>query len=280
MASCGVRVTSTLLLTQPLGAETSVLGAVLSMLTGSLVALVVLPALSETDAEAVCPSPSVDRTESAGLSPARPERASSADQVCVTVELYQPFALALAVGAALRVGFVLSTLMPVTEVLALLPALSVAVPSTFWFAPSRRCCGPVTVSMPDRPSLPSKETVTSSEYQPAAFASRSGAPVMVGAVLSRFTVAVPVMLLPALSVAVPVTCCASPSVLTVFGAVQSLRPDRAVWSAQEKLTDTSLLFQPCAFCSGDWLGVMLGEDRSTLTVKLFASSLLPALSTE
>ena len=92
-----------------------------------------------------------------------------------------------------------------TVVLALLPALSVAVPSTVWSAPSPRCCGPVTVSMPDRPSSPSKETVTSSEYQPAALAARSGAPVMVGAVLSRLTVAVPVTLLPALSVAVPVT---------------------------------------------------------------------------
>src|SRR6476661_5395643 len=121
-ASCGVRVTSTLLLTQPLGAETSVLGAVLSILTGSLVALVVLPALSETEAEAVCPSPSVDRIESAGLSPARPERASSADQVCVTSVLYQPAALGPVVGAALRFGGVLSTLIPVTAVVAALPA--------------------------------------------------------------------------------------------------------------------------------------------------------------
>src|SRR6478736_5961284 len=114
-ASCGVRVTSTLRLTQPLGAETSVLGAVLSILTGSLVALVVLPALSETEAVAVCPSPSVDRIESAGLSPARPERASSADQVCVTSVLYQPFAFGPVVGAALRLGAVLSTLMPPTD---------------------------------------------------------------------------------------------------------------------------------------------------------------------
>ena len=62
--------------------------------------------------------------------------------------------------------------------------------------------------------------------------------------------------------------------------MQSLRPDRAVWSAQAKLTATSVLFQPLAFCSGDWLGVMLGEDRSTLTVKVLAASLLPALSTD
>src|SRR3954447_26958473 len=134
--------------------------------------------------------------------------------------------------------------------------------------------------MPERASSPSKETVTSSEYQPVAFAARSGLPVIVGAALSMLTVAVPVTLLPALSVAVPVTFCAFPSVVIVFGTVQSFRPDNVVWSVQEKLTATSVLFQPCAFCSGDWLGVMLGEERSTLTVKVFAASLLPALSTE
>src|SRR3954471_15841172 len=113
--------------------------------------------------------------------------------------------------------------------------------------------------MPDRSSLPSNETVTSSEYQPAPFAARSGAPVMAGAVLSMLTVAVPLTRLPALSVAVPVTSCALPSVVTVCGAVHSMRPDRVVWSAQEKLTATSVLFQPWAFWSGVWLGVMLGE---------------------
>src|SRR3954452_5928192 len=280
MASCGVRVTSTLLLTQPLGAETSVLGAVLSILTGTLVALVVFPALSETDAEAVWPSPSVDRTESTGLSPEGRDRGSSADQVCVTSVLYQPFLFGLVVAAALRFGAVLSMLMPLTAALALLPALSTAVPSTVWLAPWPRCWGPVTVSMPDRSSVPLKDTVTSSEYQPAALAARSGAPVMAGAVLSMLTVAVPLTLLPALSVAVPVTFWALPSVVTVWGSVQSFRPDRFAWSTHEKLTATSVLFQPLAFWSGDWLGVTLGEERSTLTVKAWASSLLPALSTD
>src|SRR5690348_14330943 len=90
-ASCALSSTSTPLLTQPLGAETLVAGAVLSILTGSLVALVVLPALSLTVAETVCPSPSPLITASAGLSPASPESASSADQVSVTSVLYQPF---------------------------------------------------------------------------------------------------------------------------------------------------------------------------------------------
>src|SRR3954453_13665443 len=135
MASCGVRVTSTLLLTQPAGADTSVLGAVLSILTGSLVAVVAFPALSDTEAETVCPVPSVDRTESWGLSPSSPDSASSADHTSVTSSLYQPLALGLPVGAALRFGAVLSTSMPVTVVAAELPALSVAVPPTLWSAP-------------------------------------------------------------------------------------------------------------------------------------------------
>src|SRR3712207_525658 len=106
--------TSTLLFTQPLGAETSVLGAVLSILTGSLAALVVLPALSVTEADTVWPSPSFARTASAGLAPARPDRASSASHTCVTLVLYQPLPLGLVVGAALRFGAVLSTLRPDT----------------------------------------------------------------------------------------------------------------------------------------------------------------------
>ena len=44
--------------------------------------------------------------------------------------------------------------------------------------------------MPDRPSSAVKETVTSSSYQPAPLGARSGAPVIVGAVLSMLTVAV------------------------------------------------------------------------------------------
>ena len=59
----------------------------------------------------------------------------------MTSVLYQPFAFGAVVGAALRFGAVLSMLMPLTVVLALLPALSTAVPSTDWSAPSARCCG-------------------------------------------------------------------------------------------------------------------------------------------
>src|SRR3954452_9538913 len=98
---------------------------------------------------------------------------------------------------------------------------------------------------------------------------------MVGGVLSMFTVAVALALLPALSLAVPVTDCASPSVVTVCGSSQLFRPDSAAWSTQEKETATSVLFHPCAFCDGAWLAVMLGEERSISTVTVCACSLFP-----
>ena len=94
-------------------------------------------------------------------------------------------------------------MIPLTVVVAALPAASVAVPVALWLAPSLRTCGPLTLSMPDRGSVPVKETVTSSLYQSAPLGARSAAPVIDGAVLSRFTVAVPDAVLPALSVAVP-----------------------------------------------------------------------------
>src|SRR6478609_1306617 len=279
-ASCGVSVTSTPEFTQPPGAETSVVGAVLSILTGALVELVTLPALSATVAETVCPTPSVVISAFAGTGPARPDRVSSAAQTWVTLVLYQPLTFGKLVGAALRFGAVLSTLIPLTVALAALPALSVAVPVTLWPSPSTRCCGPVMASMPESSSEPVKETVTSSLYQPAELAERSGAPVMPGAVLSMLTVAVALVVFPALSVAVPTTFWAKPSVVTVEGAEQVLRPERSAWSAHAKLTLTSVLFQPWAFWAGAWLGVMLGEDRSTRTVNDWAVSVLPALSTD
>jgi hypothetical protein len=59
-----------------------------------------------------------------------PDRASEAVQWIVTSPLYQPSAFGAAVAAPLSVGAVLSMLMPPTLVLALLSALSVAVPET------------------------------------------------------------------------------------------------------------------------------------------------------
>src|SRR5207247_1534292 len=98
--SLASRVTVTSLLFQFAGAVALVVGAVLSILTaGLLVLLVVLPALSATEVLAVRPVPSLLMVLSAGVLPARPDRASEAVQWMVTLPLYQPAPFGLLVGA-------------------------------------------------------------------------------------------------------------------------------------------------------------------------------------
>src|SRR5205085_1940755 len=109
--------------------------------------------------------------------------------------------------------------MPETVLVAVLPALSVQVALEERLAPS-----PVTASL----------------YHPAPFGARSGAALIVGAVLSMLTTAVLVAELPALSVAVPETCWPSPSVVLETGALQPATPEPP-WSAQVKVTVTSWL---------------------------------------
>ena len=91
---------------------------------------------------------------------------------------------------------------------------------------------------------------------------------IVGLVLSMLTVAGSVAVLPALSIAVPVTGWSPPSVVTVCGAVQLAMPDSA-WSAQVKVTVTSALFQPLPFAAGssvcaDRRGALVDLDRDVL----------------
>ena len=98
---------------------------------------------------------------------------SSPLKLTVTFVLFQPLALAAGVRLALAVGAVLSMLMPETVVLAVLPALSVTVPSTGWSAPSPSVTGAVQAATPERASSQVKLTMTSALYQPLALAARS-----------------------------------------------------------------------------------------------------------
>src|SRR4051812_40676967 len=207
----------TLLLFQPAGASARVVGAVRSMFTAALSAVVLLPALSATVAVSLRPLPSPVMLLLVGAE-ATPERSSAAVQSILTSPLYQPLPFAATVGLPVSVGAVLSTLIPPTVVLAELPAASTAVPSRDWLVPSPNVLSAVTLSMPDRRSLPSNDAVTSVLFQPASLAAGVRLPVMVGLVLSRLTVAGSVAVLPALSVAVPMTGWSLPSVETVFGA--------------------------------------------------------------
>src|SRR5947207_59984 len=100
---------------------------------------------------------------------------------------------------------------------------------------------------------------------------------MLGAVLSMLMpLTVALALLPAMSVAVPVTLCPAPSAVSVTGGVSEAMPE--VGSAAVKVTVTSVLFQPKAFAAGDREPVIIGGVSSTLTVSVLVASTLPALS--
>src|SRR6266516_676580 len=209
--------------------EAEVTGGVVSMWMPLTDAVLALPALSLTLAETPRLLPSPPIVLLAGHAPSMPDRASEQAQATITLLSYQPFAFGPVVAAPDSDGAVLSTLMPVTDVVAVLPALSVAVPDAVWLVPSPRLWLAGQDLTPERFawSAQAKLTVTSSAYQPLPFGARSAAAVTVGGVRSMLTVAVSLALLPALSVPVPCTCCPPPSVVTLTGGVQLATPEPA-----------------------------------------------------
>src|SRR5438445_3896276 len=125
-------------------------------------------------------------------------------------------------------------LIPETVVLVLLPALSVAVPLDDWPLPSASVASAAQLWIPESVSAQLKCTVTSLLYQPAALGEVVAAPLIVGAVLSMLIPeTVVLVLLPALSVAVPVADWAAPAALRVIGLVPLAIPERT--SEQRKL---------------------------------------------
>jgi hypothetical protein len=242
------------------GALALVFGAVLSILTTLDVAVVALPALSLTDADAASAAPSLVIVLFAGQAPLMPESASEHVQAIVTSPLYQPAALGAAVGAPDRLGGTLSTLIPLTVVVALLLALSTAVPVTDWFAALvESVVEPVQLLMPEIVSEHVKATVTSELFQPNAFAAGLRLPVIVGVILSSFTVTEPVPALPRRSVAedvfvTPVVFddCESPA------GVGPLATPEPPPSFADHVIATLLLFHPAAFGAGESAAVTAG----------------------
>jgi hypothetical protein len=134
--------------------------------------------------EALWSMPSLESTCSA-LQLATPESASAHAKLTVTAELFQPAAFGATDRDALMLGAVLSMLMPDTVALALLPALSVAVPVTDWFAPSiDSVVGALQLATPESASVHVKLTVTSVLFQPAALPAGSASPMIVGGTIS------------------------------------------------------------------------------------------------
>jgi hypothetical protein len=102
----------------------------------------------------------------------------------VTLVLFQPAAFAAGEGVAVIVGGDLSRLM-VTEAVAVFPALSVAVPTTTWLAPSvATVAGPEQDATPLVLSEQAKVTVTLELFHPAALAAGAATAMIVGGTLS------------------------------------------------------------------------------------------------
>ena len=162
-------------------ADAVTVGAVRSTLTVTDV-VVVFPALSVAVPCTIWLAPS-DDTTFGGEHEAMPDRSSAQTNVTVAFWVSQPAALDAGVTEATIVGAVLSML-SVTFAVALLPALSVAVPDTICPWPSvltRREGG--QDAMPEPASLHVKPTCTSERFHPAPFAAGVAAAVIVGGVV-------------------------------------------------------------------------------------------------
>lgn len=132
------------------------------------------------------------------------------------------------------------------------------------------------VATPDRASEHVYVTVTLVLFQPAAFGAGVAVELMVGAVLSIFTVSLAVAVFPATSVAVPFTTWFAPWPVSVVGPLQDFTPEVA--SVHVKLTVTLVLFQLKLSAAGVWPGVIVGAVLSRLIVT-DVEAVFPAKST-
>ena len=90
-------------------------------------------------------------------------------KLTVTSELFHPFTFAAGAAVAVMLGEALSRFM-LTLVVAVLPALSTAVPVTTWLAPFvDTIVGPEQEAIPDEVSAHVKLTVTFELFQPLEF---------------------------------------------------------------------------------------------------------------
>ena len=104
--------------------------------------------------------------------------------------LFHPLTFGPTSRDAVIAGAVLSMFIPLTVTLAVLPALSSAVPVTLWFAPSPvRVTGDVQLAIPESSSAQVNVTVTSVLFHPLPLAPGETLPVIVGGVLSGASIA-------------------------------------------------------------------------------------------
>src|SRR4051794_40410236 len=183
------------------------------------------------------------------------------------------------------VGFSLSMLIPDTEAVPTLSALSLADPSTDCAAPLLdRVTSSWQEARPDSASAQVKWAFTGLTYQPfLPTVPLVTAPLMLGLVLSSLTVTESLPVLPAVSLAEPLT--TTPpvlvSVLTTWSGVTlpAATPEPGSVSLASKCTVTSLLFQSAAFAFGFTVWVTDGAMLSYFSATWLAGSTLPATST-
>jgi hypothetical protein len=180
------------------------------------------------------------------------------------------------VAEAVIVGASLSMSMSFTDVLALLPALSTAVPLTAWFASLvvSVWSGPQD-AMPDGASPHVNATVTSPLFQPAPFGAGEREPLIVGTVASRLIVTDCELVPPAL-VAEQVNVVALVSDVIVVVPQPVCDETVESGSVTVQLTVTSLVYQPLFPSVPVTLGVITGGVVSvgpaTVSVNVTAGS--------
>ncbi len=210
----------------------------------------------------------------------------------MTSALYQPAGFGSRSAVAVTVGAVLSSL-TVAEAVAELPALSVAVPETsvplvsvltVLEAEAGLVPSATQLLTPEPPALSAqaKVTVASVLFQPAALGTGDTLALIVGGVLSaRLATTLVVAVLPAASVAVPVTVVPTATVLLLeAGLVPSATqlaipegwPPPALESSQVKVT----VIVPSAFSV--CVALIVGLALSTRTVAEPAALVLPRRS--
>src|SRR4051812_11787672 len=174
------------------------------------------------------------------------------------------------------VGAVRSTFTGPAATVLVLPATSVACPLTDWFAPWPSVVGALHVASPDSASEHANETATGTRNQLFAFGVALSEAEIVGGVLSMLTTVDTEALFPALSDAVPDTCCAAPSFDTVCGDEHVAMPETV--SVHVNVTVTLFRFQPAAFGSGVSAAVIVGPVLSMRTATVWVASTFPATS--
>jgi hypothetical protein len=108
-------------------------------------------------------------------------------KLTITSVLFQPFEFGSGEAVAVMVGDTVS-MFRVTLTDPLLSALSVAVPTTTWFAPCElTVTGPGQTEIPDKASEQINDTVTGVLFHPFAFGGGDVLAAMRGTVLSRFS---------------------------------------------------------------------------------------------